>query len=104
MKKTGGVEVTLNSMKPGSTKEKPSTLEENMIEPEPVSSNGENGVAKSSSNLPIVDLKEYDIAEKTIHFIHIDHVIDKTKIKSTEAEEKLKKAEFNFMIDLKILV
>ena len=81
--------------KPASTKGKPSTREQNTIEPKPVSSTEENELMKSSSNFPIVDLKDYDIAEKTIHYIQINHVIDKPKTKCAEAEENLKKPSLN---------
>ena len=57
-------------------------------------------MAKSSSNFPIVDLKDYVIAERTVHSIQVNHVIEKQKMKSAAVEENMKKAEFNFMIDL----
>ena len=47
-----------------------------------------------------MDLKDYDIAEHTIHYIQINDMIKKRNTKSTEAEENFQKAEF-FMIDLK---
>ena len=74
-----------------------------MIEQQPVSSTEESELAKSSSNLPIVDLKNYNIAKKTIRFIQINHVIDKPNSKNSKAEQNLKETEFNFMIDLKTL-
>ena len=78
MKKTGGTEVTLNSMGQNPVPlRKPNTPEQNTIEPEPKSSAEESEVAKSSSNFPIVYFKDYDIAKKSIHFIQINHVIDK---------------------------
>ena len=63
------------------------TPEQTKDEPEPISSTEENEVAKSLSNFPIVDVKDYDIAEKTIHYIHVNHVIEKPEMKGTEAEE-----------------
>ena len=61
-------------------------------------------MAKLLLNVPIVDLKDYDIAEKTIQYIQINHMIDKAKTGSAEDEKNLKKAKFNFMIDLKTLI
>ena len=60
-------------------------------------------MANYSSNFPIVALKVYDIVEKTIHYIQINHVIDKTKIKSAEVQENLNKAQFNLLIHSKTL-
>ena len=51
-----------------------------------------------------MDLKDYDIAENTMHLVQIDRVIKKRYTKSTEAEKNLKKAQFNFMIVLKTLI
>ena len=99
----GGGYFEFNELKPSSSKGKPNTSEQYTTEPEPISSTEENEVAKSSSDIPIADLKDYDIAEKTIHYIQINHVIDIPKTKSAEAAENFKKAEFNFMIDLKTL-
>ena len=90
--------------KPSSSKEKPITLEQNTIEPKPVSSTEESEMAKSSSNFPIVDLKDYHIVEKTILYIQMNHVIEQPKTKSIEAEENLKKAESDLMIGLKTLI
>ena len=61
-------------------------------------------MAISSSNFPIVDLKDYHIYEKTVLYIQINQVIDKPKTKTAEAEENLKKAELNFMLDLRTLI
>ena len=81
-----------------------SKQEQNKNELERVSSPEESRMAKSSSNFPIVDRKDYHIAEKTIHYIQVNHVIEKPKTKNAEAKEKLEKAEFNFMIYLKTLI
>ena len=98
-----GVCFEFNEPKPSSTKEQQNTPEQTANEPEPISSNEEGEVAKTS-NFLIVVLEDYDIANKTLHFIQINHVIKKLNTKSTEAEEKLKKSEFDFTIALKILV
>ena len=93
-----------NEPKSRSSQGKPGTPEQNTIEPISVSSTEVNEVAKSSSNFPIVDFKDYDIAETTIHHFHINLVIEKLKTKSAEAEENLKKAMFSFMIVLRTLL
>ena len=107
IKRTGGRNyIEFNESKARSSTEQKitNTSEQNKNEPEPISNTEESEVAKSSSNFPIVELKDYDIAEKTIQSIQINHVIEKLKMKSTEAHENLKKAELNFMIDLKTLI
>ena len=68
-----------------------------------MSSTKESDVVKLSESFPIFDLKEYDIAEKTIHFIQVKHASEKPKVKNDESEENWKKAEHNFMVDLKTL-
>ena len=93
-----------NEAKPNSSKEKSSTLEQNTIEPEAVSSTDEGEVGKSASNFPIVDLKDHDIAKKRIFYIQINDVIDKSKTKNAEAGEKLSVTKFNFMIVWKALI
>ena len=52
-----------------------------LAEPKACSSTEECEVAKSSSNFPIVDLKDYDIIEKTIQYIQVNHMIEKPKMK-----------------------
>ena len=81
-----------NEPKPISRKEQKIIPEHNKNEPEPISGTDENEVAKSSSNFFIADLKHYDNNEKTIHYIQVNHVIEKPK--NTETEENLKKIEF----------
>ena len=68
-----------------------------------MSSTEKSDVVKSSSNFSIVDL-DYDIAEKTRHYIQINHVIGKPKMKNAEAKENLMTVELNFETDLKTLI
>ena len=89
--RSGRVHFDFNEPKPSSSREKPNTPKPKTTEPQPISSTDESEVAKSSSNFPIVELKDYDVAEKTTHDIQINHAIDKLKTKSTETEENLKK-------------
>ena len=57
-------------------------------------------VARPTASFPTVDLKKYHIAEKTIHLIQVNHMIEKPKT----VEENLMEPEFNFMVALKFLV
>ena len=57
----------------------------------------------ATAGFPIVYLKDYDIAEKTIQFFHVNHMIEEPKIVNAEAEKNLRKAELNFIVDLETL-
>ena len=78
-----------------------SSTEQRKHEPENLSSNGEGEVVKPLANFPIISLKHNDDAKKTMHYIQVNHVTEKPKMKNDEAEAKLKQTEFNFMIELK---
>ena len=72
---------------------------------ENVSSTEGSEVARPTASFPIVDLKDHEIAEKkTFHYIQVNYMIEKPKIVNAEAEENLRKSEFNFMVDLKTLI
>ena len=81
-----------------------SRTEQSNNEPENVSSTEESDVVKTSATVPIVDSKDYDIAKKTIHYNQLNHINEKPKIKNAQVNESLKKAVFNFMVDLKTLL
>ena len=55
--------------------------ERNKQEPKNVVSTAEGDVVRPASIFPTVDLKDYDVAEKTIQYIQVNHVIDKPKTK-----------------------
>ena len=59
---------------------------------------------KPLANFPIVDLKDYYIGAKTIHYVQVKHLFEKPKTKNTGVGEDLKETEFDFMIDLKSLI
>ena len=80
-----------------------SGMEQNKNEPENVSTTEESDVVKPSTNFPIVDRKDYDIAESMILYTQVNHEIEKPK-KRTSKPKKMKSAEFNFGIDLKTLI
>ena len=70
-----------------------------------VSSTEESEVARPAATLLIVDLKNYDIAEKTIQYIQLKRMIKKPKtVNTTETGENFNKVEFNFMEDFETLI
>ena len=80
-----------NEPKPSSSKEQKNIPAHNKNEPEPITGNDENEVAKSLSNFPIVDLKEYDINEKTIYPLYPSQPCDR-KTKKQRGRRKLEKS------------
>ena len=69
-----------------------------------VSSTYEREVVRPAANFFIVDLIAYDIAEKTIFYIQVNHMIEKPNIVNAKAEENRKKAHVNFIMNLKPLI
>ena len=69
-----------------------------------MSSSEECDAVRPTANSPIVDLNDYGMEEKTIHYIQVKQVIEILKIKNAEAEENLKKAEINNAVYLKTLI
>ena len=64
----------------------------------------EDSVIMRGENLPIVDLSKYHTDGEEAHYFQINHIVGRiTEIKKL-TEENIKKAEFNFMLDLKILI
>ena len=61
-------------------------------------------MVKPSANLPIGDIQRYKIAEKTIHYFQNNHVNVRPETKNTKTAENMKEAEFDFMIDFKIMI
>ena len=57
-----------------------------------VSSTKETEVARPTATFPILDLKGYDISERPINYIQVNHVIENPKIVNAETEENLKRA------------
>ena len=68
---------------------------------ENVSSTEESDVVRPTATFSIVYWKNFDVAEKMILYIQVNHVIKKRQIKDAKGDEKLKKAELNCEIDLK---
>ena len=55
-------------------------------------------------NMPIVDLSKYHTEGKEAHYIQINHIVGRLTENKKMIEENIKKAEFNFMLDLKTLI
>ena len=102
----GGGYFEFNKPKANSSTEQKITnpAEQNKVGAEPVSSTEDSEVAKLSSNFPIVNLKDYDIAKRTLYYFQVSDMLGKPKKKSVEAQQTLKEAEFNFFIDLQTLI
>ena len=66
-------------------------------------SEGESQIVRGD-NFPIVDLKTYNTEAKEAQFIQRNQVLDKITGDKKTTEETIKKAEFNFMLDLKTLI
>ena len=64
----------------------------------------EDSVIMRGDNLPIVDLSKYHTEGKEAHYIQINHIVGRLTENKKMTEENIKKAEFNFMLDLKTLI
>ena len=87
-----------NTKRNTSSKRSKQELSENVL------SIGEGEVVRPTISFCIVDLKDCNVAEKTILYIQMNHMIERTKIANAEAEENLTKAEFSFTADWKTLI
>ena len=74
-----------------------------IIEEAEVESECESQIIRGD-NFPIVDLKAFNTEGKEAQFIEINQVIDKVTGNKKVTEETIKKAEINFMLDLKTLI
>ena len=85
--------------------EEPEAPEEGELQTEQNTVNTEeDSVVMRGDNLPIVDLSKYHTDGKEAHYIHINHIVGKITENKKLTEENIKKAEFNFMLDLKTLI
>ena len=55
-------------------------------------------------NLPIVDLSKYNTNGKETKYIQINHIVGKLTANKKVTEDHIKKAEFDFMMDLKTII
>ena len=64
----------------------------------------EYSVIMRGDNLPIVDLSKYNTEGKQAQYIQINRIVGKLTSNKKITEEHIKKAEFEFMMDLKTLI
>ena len=55
-------------------------------------------------NPPIVDLSKYHREGKEAHYIRLNQIVERLTENKKMTQENIKKAEFNFMLDLKTLI
>ena len=85
--------------------EEPEAPEEGELQTEQNTVNTEeDSVIMRGDNLQIVDLSKYHTDGKEAHYIQINHIVGKITENKKITEENIKKAEFNFMLDLKTLI
>ena len=77
--------------------------EEGELEPEQPETE-EDSVIMRGDNLPIVDLSKFNTDGKEAHYIQINHIVGKLTGNKEITEDTIKKAEFEFMLDLKTLI
>ena len=77
--------------------------EEGEINQEPEDTE-EDSVLLRGDNLPIVDLSKYNTDGKEAKYIRINHIVGKLTSNKKITEENIKKAEFEFVMDLKTLI
>ena len=81
----------------------PQNTEEGKIEPEQPETE-EDSLILRGDNLPIVDLSKFNTEGKEAHYIQINHIVGKLSGNKKITEDTIKKAEFEFMMDLKTLI
>ena len=87
-------------------------IEEQEEQPEEVREEGdlenneteEDSVIMRGDNLPIVDLSKYNTEAKEAKYIQINYIVGKFTANKKATEDNIKKAEFEFMLDLKTLI
>ena len=77
--------------------------EEGELEPEQPETE-EDSVIMRGDNLPLVDLSKLNTDGKEAHYIQINHIVGKLSGNKKVTEDTIKKAEFEFMLDLKNLI
>ena len=81
----------------------PQNTEEGEIEPQQPETE-EDSLILRGDNLPIVDLSKFNTEGKEVHYIQINHIVGKLSGNKKITEDTIKKAEFEFMMDLKTLI
>ena len=83
--------------------EETENLEDGELEPEQPETD-EDSVIMRGDNFPIVDLSKFYTDGKQAHYIQINHIVGKLSENKKITEETIKKAEFEFKLDLKTLI
>ena len=84
-------------------KEESGNPEEGELDPEQPETE-EDSVVMRGDNLPIVDLSKFNTDGKQAHYIQINHIAGKLSGNKKITEDTIKKAEIEFMLDLKTLI
>ena len=77
--------------------------EEGAVEPEQPETE-ENSIIMRRDNLPIVDLSNFNTDGKKTHYILINLIVGKLSGNKKITEDTIKKAEIEYMLDLKTLI
>ena len=77
--------------------------EEGEIEQEPEDTE-EDSIIMRGDNLPIVNLSKYNTEGKEAKYKQINHIVGNLTANKKITEDNIKKAEFEFMLDLKTLI
>ena len=77
--------------------------EEEEIEQEPEDTE-EDSIIMRGDNLPIVNLSKYNTEGKEAKYIQTNHIVGNLTTNKKITEDNIKKAEFEFMLDLKTLI
>ena len=64
----------------------------------------EDSVAMRGDNLPIVDLSKHNTEGKEAKYVQINHIVGKLTTNKKATKDHIKKAEFDFKLDLKTLI
>ena len=64
----------------------------------------EDSIILRGDSLPIVNLSKYNTEGKEAKYIQINHIVGNLTANKKITEENIKKAEFEFMLDLKTLI
>ena len=81
----------------------PENAEEGEIEPEQPETE-EDSLILRGDNFPIVDLSKFNTEGKEAPYIQINHIVGKLSGNKKITEDTIKKADFEFMMDLKTLI
>ena len=88
-------------------------IEEEQEEPEVIREIGEMEQAAETEkdivimrgdNLPIVGLRKYNTDGKEAKYIQVNHIVEKLTTNKKATEDHIKKAEFEFIMDLETLI